>query len=248
MEQYGYHEEYYSVKKKSSKPVRIIKIVLFSLIALVIALLILRILVQDYYPAEMEELFFNPTLEAHYRAAGEDFAVYTQDIRIPYDDNKVGNFFSAALFLIPDARQLQITVRYSGGTLANLKETYGEEALAGDEPFIFTLADNRGNVYPLSASLSDEKLMYEYRKLVFDGVELPLPDEIGIADGTPLTAPSAASAFYMYVNVYLQGEEQPIARLPIYETHLQSKDQQGVLCLYTYRAEVYTPDEGELPS
>ena len=51
----------------------------------------------------------------------------------------------------------------------------------------------------------------------------------------------------MTVNIYLQNISEPIARLPIYETHLQANNEDDIPCLYTYHLQEYHPDKGEWP-
>ncbi len=244
MEQYGYTEEYYDKKPKSGPIVRMLKILVLIIIISVFAVIFFRIWSQETYPDEMEELAFNEALTALYEEQGKNMSIFTQTIRIPYDDSKEGNFFSHALFLIPDANQVQITVRYSQSTMQELKELYGESAVSGEMPFRFVLCDNRGNTYPLTNVQSKKRLMYFYNKLIFDGVDFPLPKELGLAEGTPA---KDATGYYMTVNIYLQNGDEPIARLPIYETHLQTNNDDGIPCLYTYHIEEYRPDKGEWP-
>ena len=244
MEQYGHMEEVYGPSDKKSSPlVRILKIFIALVLLLLIGFIIFRIWIMESHPAAMEELSFNETLRAHYSEVGRDMKVYTQDIRIPYDDSDEGYFFAHSLFLIPDADQVQITVRFNRSTVKKMQELYGD-AVADENSFSYRLSDSQGNVYLPSDTEKDSRFLYRYRKLTFDGVAFPLPSEVVLTekeDGTK------EGGFYMTVDIMLEGISEPIGRIPIYETHMVAKDKQKRNQLYLYDVDSYSVTGEEWP-
>ena len=245
MEQYEHIDEIYNGDKKKRGPLGwTMWILLIVAIASVCAMVLFRILSQKYYPDAMEEVSFNQVLTEHYREKDGNIKVYTQKIRAPYDDPDEGNFFSSNLFLMPEAHQLQVTLRYNDGRFAALQEEYGTSALPNADAFIFRLQSSDGTSYPLADLARDEALMYTYLKLTFDGVEIPLPEECEITMGED---GHESGSLYMTVDVYLADVEEPIARLPIYETHVENKDKSGDYRLYEYAVKSYSLSKGERP-
>lgn len=245
MEQYGHMEEVYDdTPKKRGVLGWIMWILLIIAIAGVCAMVLFRILSQKYYPAEMKGLAFNAALSEHYEEKDGNMKVYTQKIRAPYDDPDEGNFFSSHLYLIPEAKQLQVTLRYNDGRFAALQEKYGSDALPNDGALIFRLQSSDGTTYELANEAREEALMYTYRKLTFDGVALPLPEECEITMGEN---GHEVGSLYLTVDVYLAGIAEPIARLPVYETHIENKDKSGDYRLYAYEVKSYTLKKGDRP-
>ncbi len=249
MEQYGYTEEYYD-QKKSGPVMRVLKWIVALVIIGVMAILIYRMWSERDYPDHLLELYFNETLTEHYEAVGKEMQVYTQDLRVDYDtETYKGNFFVKALFLIPEADQIQFCVRYSEGSLDNLREDYGD-AVEGEDPFIYKLSDNRGNEYPLTQQVEDSARRYYYRKLIFEGVPFPLPHTMGIEDGTQETATlidKTGGPYYLCLDVYLPGVEKRVARVPVYETHVRVPDQENKNVLREYSVEKYHVAKDEWP-
>ncbi len=245
MEQYEHIDEIYNGDKKKRGPLGwIMWILLIIAIGGVCAMVLFRIISQKYYPDEMKELAFNQVLTEHYEEKDGQIKVYTQKIRAPYDDPDEGNFFASHLRLIPEAGQLQVTLRYNDGRFAALQEKYGAKALPDDSAFIFRLQSSDGALYELSTDTRDEALMYTYRKLTFDGVKIPLPSECEITMGEN---GREQGSLYLTVDIYLSGLDTPIARLPVYETHIENKDKSGDYRLYEYKVESYELSKGERP-
>ena len=126
-----------------------------------------------------------------------------------------------------------------------MQEKYGKEALPDDSAFIFKLRSSNGEVYELANERRDEAFIYRYRKLVFDGVKIPLPHELEISRDEETGMP--VGSLYITLDIYLEGIEEPIGRIPVYETHLQAKDKDGVYQLYEYEVSRYDRSSGEKP-
>jgi hypothetical protein len=86
--------------------------------------------------------------------------------------------------------------------------------------FDFTLYDDNGNRYPLSQMKTDEKYMYQYYKLVFDGVDF------------------GEATNWIRVDIYYKGaidyEKEPYACILLYNKELVKNDG------------IYIPKQGEL--
>ena len=155
----------------------------------VIAFLVFRIALFNYYPGEMRRLYFNDRLTEYYHSTGGEMEVFTQELRFPYDDPDEGNFFCDNLIVIPGANQLQISVRFNVSIIESIKTKYGVELNPdAKENFTFKLSviplsKNDETAYPTATITQDpvveydKMLMYRYYKLVFDGVDFTLPGE-----------------------------------------------------------------------
>ena len=72
------------------------------------------------------------------------------------------------VYLVPCAKQVQLTFRYKSDSLAKLE---GHTDVSGNE-FSYTLADDNGRTYGDYSYKTDNKGVYKYITMVFDGVEL----------------------------------------------------------------------------
>ena len=172
-ERYGDYNDLEEDSPKSGGAVMIIlKIITALVCTAVVGILVFRLVAFNVYPESVRTLYFNDTLTAHYKADKDGFAVKTQSLRYPYDDEDLGNFFCDHLYVIEAAGQLQITVRYNVSTVERIESERGIELDENSaELFVFRLVDNYGNVQgELVDSVFDSQMMYRYVKLVFDGV------------------------------------------------------------------------------
>ena len=188
------------------------KTLFFCLVLCIIAVfgaILFRIYIAEHYPRDTEKTVFTPALEAHYRADPEGFAAFTQDIRFPYDDAKDGNFFAAALVVVPDADHMQLTVRYNESTLPKVASHYKlpETPAAVDGLFRYTLTVSYNEsedgddyrTYACSYVAEDAAFMYRYARIAFDGVEL---------DG----------AVWARVDIYYKEESELFGAIAVYES------------------------------
>jgi hypothetical protein len=215
MERYGDYNEIDEPPRGKSAASRIIKIAIALLCIFVVGFMAFRIFLFNYYPPEMKNIYFNDTLTAFYNEKGGDIGAKTQEIRFPYDHQDKGRFFSDHLIVIREAGQLQITLRYNRSLIDTLEEEYGVE-LTGDDIFTFVLArDGRDNanesiksetVGTLTVNESDSLMLYNYHKLVFDGIDFGSETEPEVE--------------WLRVEVYVKGIElkDPI-NLLIYENN-----------------------------
>ena len=184
-------------------------------------------------PKELERLTPNAPLRDACLAAeaeGESLLVLTQfqqDYITSVPDKNYGYFAVTDTKFIPAAEQVQVLFRYNNSTIRHLKEDYKLDAMPDrdDDLYDVTLyvaydltpdvdTDNDGEQYPESIkfvryhateSISDKKNLYNYRKLIFDGVEQSDKD-------LPILA--------VYVDFYYIGdvdyEKEAYGALPLY--------------------------------
>ena len=242
MEQYGHMEEVYTPSdKKKSLFGRIVKAIFLVLFVCVLGFLFFRLCEMDSYPDSMTELSFDDVLLSHYDEAKTSMKVYTQTIRLGQDDSRNGYFFSDYLFLVPDADQMQVTLRFNRSTVDKIESANGKKDLNADS-FIYRLEDSLGNTYELSSVQKEQEGKYHFRKLTFNAVSFPLPSEVTIeTDENGVQT----GGYYAVVAVYVDGVAEPVARIPIYETHISAKDREKKDVLYVYDVESY--EDWELP-
>ena len=212
MERYGDYNEVEEVPGHRSPLGWVLRILVAAVILLVVGVLGFRLVLFEYYPESMKTLYYNDALAAYYNETNGALDAKTQHIRFPYDDSKAGNFFSDHLLLIDGADQLQIALRMNVATVENIEKTYGLSGLSRDDfsYLSFRLYDNEDRVLGTGGIVKTESIaMYRYFKLVFDGVDL-----FDRADGAD---PSA----WIRLEIFVDGgdEENPFARLPIYENN-----------------------------
>ena len=188
-------------------------------------------------PAEVKFLSANPALKAAYETAlseGKELTVFYQESQ--YDTTTVRDknysYFTAkdARFIV-EANQVQLLFRYNNATIRHLVEDYGltETPERTAELYDVTLyvaydltpadiTDNAGNDpasvkfvrYHATSSEPATSLMYNYRRMTFDGLDMTVTDN-------PVLA--------VYVDVYYLGDLN-------YEA-----EPYGTICIYDYLAE-----------
>lgn len=110
-------------------------------------------------------------LRAAYAASDGDVELLTHELVREISENGYMSLYS--FVWCPDAREVQITVRYN-------ESVYSYNELSEDAPLRFVLTDSvTGAQYAPAEFGSEEKLMYRYRRLVFSGVD--------VSEGSDLT-------------------------------------------------------------
>ncbi len=181
LERYSDYNEYEDDRPRGkSKVGLILKLTIAAVCLSVVGVLIFRVVLFNTYPKSMKNIYFNDTLTAYYNATEGNIGAITQGLRAEYDDPDEGNFFCDNLIVIPGANQVQISVRYNTSLMAAIEEKY-KVSLDPDSTDNFTfslsalpMSKNDGTAFAtgtLSVMEFDERLMYRYYKLVFDGVD-----------------------------------------------------------------------------
>lgn len=187
-------------------------------------------------PKEISTITPNRAVCDAYRAAqaeGKPLTIYsTEQLKYTSVQNKnYGYFFITDSMIIEEADQIQLVFRYNNSTIRHLKEDYALETMPDRSEDLYDVTlyiaydltpgdstDNDGNdpasvrfvrYHPTSCT-SDEKNLYNYRRFVFDGIDMNV-------DETPVLG--------VYVDFYYKGDTD-------YE-----KEPYGTLMIYDYSAE-----------
>ena len=213
MERYG---DYNEIDESPSKNpvIRALKILVGVVCFAVIGFLLFRIALFNYYPKSMSRLYFDEVLTEYYSSTGGNIGAKTQDLRFPYDDANNGNFFCDNLLVIDGAGQIQISVRYNDSIYEAFRQKYGIEVSDETNSFRYTLwrdpIEEMGEpalVAEVSEVIDDSLLMYRYKKLVFNGVDL------GLDEGEDKVE-------WLRLEIELLGtKEKTVFAVPIYENN-----------------------------
>ncbi len=205
LERYGDYNEVDEVPGHRSVLGRVLRVLVAIVILFVVGFLGFRLVLFDYYPPSIKNVYFNETLTAYYKETNGAIGAKTQRIRFPYDDSSKGYFFSDHLVVVDGADQLQVSLRLNVSTIDAIEEKYGLEGLSREklDYLSFRLIDmvedendgeDKVRVLSEGKVVAEERLMmYRYLRLAFDGVDL-----FEREDGT---YPSA----WMRVEIYVEG-------------------------------------------
>lgn len=214
---------------------KIIKWLFIALIAFINGILIWRML-SSSDPSSLKPLTPNEALYNAYEDAGDSLEMFRQEQRsITSAENNYGYFSVTNAVFVPDANQVQVTLRYNNSTIRHLEADYGLEETPSrhDDLFDVTLliatdltpqdtSDNDTNAADsvlftrVSASecISETKNLYNYRRLVFD---------FGDSDMSELLDSGLLLA--VYVDIYYNGSID------------YDSTPYGTLCIYDYASE-----------
>jgi hypothetical protein len=218
MEDFDRYGDYNEVDESPTKnPVlTFIKAFCVIFVFLVIAFVAFRVFTFNYYPKSMTTLHFNEALTEHYNEKGGEISALTQKLRAPYDDEDKGNFFCDNLIIIPEANQLQLSVRYNTSLIESLKAELKLDTLSPDDKdnFSFRLyknGDSEDEAAHLIGTLDyaefESFLMYRYYKLVFNEVDFEMDSD------TPVN--------WIRLEIFVNGQsgDKPYAMIAVYENH-----------------------------
>lgn len=230
IERYGDYNEVDEAPGGNKNPVAILlKGLIIAICLMVVGVIAFRLILFNYYPKEIKNVYFNDELTALYEANDGDIGALTQSLRAPYDDPDFASFFADNLIIIKDIGQLQLSVRYNSSIFDSIEQKYGPR-LDGEAADLFTFELERvpyegeaQAIGTLDYSACDSMLMYTYYKLVFDGVDF-LPDGESDWIRLKITVNAIPSADPYYILIYentaeysafgeyeLSGKEKPDA-------------------------------------
>ena len=232
IERYGDYNEVDEAPGGNKNPVATaLKLLIIGLCLLVVGVIAIRLILFNYYPDEIKNVYFDAELTEYYEVTNGDIGAKTQTLRAPYDDPNFASFIADNLIIIEGVDQLQLSVRYNVSIFDDIESKYGVKLDPATEGlFSFELErvpfDESQSAYKigeLDYCDTDSVMMYTYYKLVFDGVEL-------LADTTPdwirlkITLNGVPEAKPYYILVYentetyssfseykLSGKERPNA-------------------------------------
>lgn len=157
------------LKPKRSWIKTVLKFIGFSLVLFIYLFFFLRICSSgDTQIAK--RLIWTETMIAAYQNDPDNFSVY--ELEVPSYITENGYFAASNVRYVEATGGIQVTIRYNNSTLNALQTELKIEEITSSEPFVFALKDNNGNIYTDYQYLTDEKWMYNYRRLVFEGVKM----------------------------------------------------------------------------
>ncbi len=203
----------------------VIKAILYSIIALIVAFFVWRIWFSTNIPNNVEQLVVTDSLIDAYNKSGGELYGFDQDqYTITRAKENYGYFSIEDFVIIPEARQVQIIFRYNNNTIKKIAEKYnlGEITDRSTELFEVTLVKTEDMTPDISTDNYDESkliktryhasqvieaqtMLYNYRRIVFDNVDI---DE---------------DTFGLFADIYYVGA------INNYEEKAE-----GTLCLYDY--------------
>ncbi len=146
------------------------KLTVLSISFLIYAFFIFR-LCSSNDPDAMQHVIWNECAAAAYQADPDAFEIWEQepDAYITGD----GRFWISNIIYLPQAKQMQLTIKYNNSTLKYLRQDIGDaNYILPEEPFDYTLLDDNGIRYQPSAVAAEKKQNYNYRRIVFDDIDL----------------------------------------------------------------------------
>ncbi len=172
----------------------VFKAICTLVIAAIVILLLWRIIDNNNDPKDMDTLIGNSILADAYAEKGDELKTYYQEqSKYTRGENNYGYFAITQSLIIDDIDQIQFVFRYNNSTLKYTAEDYSLPAIPSrdEEVYDVTLtvmydltpenkADNDGKTkeaisykrfFP-SEMRSAKKTLYNYRKFVFDGIEI----------------------------------------------------------------------------
>ena len=214
MERYGDYNDVDDYSASGKSPVMLIlKIAVAAICLGVVGIIAFRMFLFNTYPENVSTLYFDDVLTDYYESTDGEIGAKTQKLRAPYDDNKLGNFFCDHVIVITGADQIQLTVRYNKSTIERINADEDLKVTLEDteDLFSFRLVDNNGRVYDnVTLGNFESKVMYRYRKLVFNGVDL-LADASGNEENYPR---------WIRLEIKIKGaEDKRTYMVPIYENN-----------------------------
>ncbi len=144
---------------------KIIKTVVYAVVLLLCLLIVLRCCLNSDRTT-LDDLVKTDALSA-VLAADTDSRIAVQVLHENASELSSDGYFCAYGFTyIPEAAEVQLTVRYN-------RSVYEYNGISEETPLTFYLSIGAsGEKLPVTVAAEESKLMYEYRRLVLDGIEL----------------------------------------------------------------------------
>lgn len=160
----------------AKKTLKILRYVGLLLILAVTCTLLLRMCAHSSMPEPMERLSWNAATRAAYEKEGADMRVLILNMPEKYRIAPDGKFSVHEVYYLPEAKQLQFTLRCNDSTLRTLAgetEVSFEELDERERPlFDVFVTDDREIRYTCEFFAHVERGRYNYERYVVDGIEL----------------------------------------------------------------------------
>ncbi|MBQ9081000.1 MAG: hypothetical protein IJY27_08025 [Clostridia bacterium] len=178
---------------------KVIKAILYLIIATMVSFLVWRVYFSTSIPNNIKRIVVTDSLAEAYTATGGELGAFDQEqYTITRGDDNYGYFSIEDYVIIPEAKQVQIIFRYNNSTVEALAEDYDltEMPDLSAELYDVTLvkttdltpenADDNNDegafsetrYYP-SEVIAERTLLYNFRRIVFENVEIN-EDDLGL--------------------------------------------------------------------
>lgn len=189
LERYGDYNEYEDDAPKGKSPVMLVlKILIAAVCVSVIGLFAFRMIMFNYYPDSVKNIYFTDKLTAFYNERGGEIGAKTQKLQAAYDAPQNATFWADNLIVIEEIGEIQLSLRFNKSVKDNIEKKWGikigEEytddfsfALYRNNPeFNANVKESEENsrflpIGELTVVKTDSSITYEYYKLVFDNVD-----------------------------------------------------------------------------
>lgn len=163
-------------------------------IAAIVILLLWRIIDNNNDPREMDTVIPNSLLADAYAEKGDGLNTYYQEqSKYTRGENNYGYFAITQSLIIGDIDQIQFVFRYNNSTLKHTAQDYSLPSIPSRDEEVYDVTitvmydltpekkdDNDGKTkeavsykrFFASDTVSAKKTLYNYRKFVFDGIEI----------------------------------------------------------------------------
>ena len=231
-------EEFGGPSKRAKITWKILRVVGWVIFCAVLGVLFSRMCSTSNDPKSMSTVTPNEKLVSVYQAQGGEVYAYTQNLdKFTRGDKNYGYFHIGDAIFIDEADQIQFTLKYNNSTIEHLVIDHKLPMLPARSEDLYDVSivvmydltpdnkeDNYGDVedavsykrfFP-SDCISAEKTVYNYRKFVFDGIDI------------------TNRVLAVYVDIYYKGavdyDEEPYGTLLIYDYETKNE---------TYKAEPF---------
>jgi len=202
---------------------KVLKYTVYGLILFVYLFFMVRICTMGD-PKSIEEFIWNAESVSTYNSDPNNFVINvvnekSMSYKYITDDGR----FAVSNIHITNTGQLQFTIRYNNSTIKSLKLDYDLEKDPVGEPFIYILSDSNGNIYRNYQYVSDRKLLYNYRRLIFNDIDLTATGfqvDIYYCDDVKLTKTPYGSLPVLRADYYYTDKGYNISKTPAIDKRL----------------------------
>ncbi len=157
------------VKKKRFTVKKLLKYIALLLILIVYVLLIGRMALAKV-SGDMARYLWTESGALAYKSSPKDYKIQTAYITAVIDED-TGYYHISNFTFVKGTGEVQLTIRYNDSTVDELDKFYPNREKT-PEDFVFVISDDYGNVYDTYKYISSSNLLYNFRRVVFENVDL----------------------------------------------------------------------------
>lgn len=156
-------------KQKKITIKSVFKFTALLLIALVYVLLIGRMSLAKVR-GDMDSYLWTEKSSSAYLDAPDEYKILSAYLPAVIDED-TGYYHISNFTFVPSTGEVQLTVRYNNSTVRVLNDFYPEREKK-QEDFVFVITDENGNVYKSYKYIASSNLLYNFRRVIFEGIDL----------------------------------------------------------------------------